>query len=605
MRSSVRFAILFQSRLFNLKHALYEPAVHAFLVLVLLVLPWSGWAQSDSLLQAAKGQKGAEKLETLKNLTYTTNNFNRGLPFCRLLFAEAQQQNNIEFQSFALGKMVEFYYSQFDTDSVFIVGQKFEDFCNKNKFYKHYFVVVNILTMRYVHQEDYTLALHKSEYSYELAKQQGNIDGAVNALYTQANIYLSMEQPDQAFQLFNEGIKLMDENKSTQYLLKLEFYQSISTLFVAKNDYETMLRHVDIFEKQIERVKASQPEVDLTAYSFNAHVNYVFCYANLGDLVKAKQHLAKASDLIQNTWPDNYLQELNQAYACYYTFLGDYQQALMYNQMTIDYYQQNNLGIGVRYQLWHRAEIFERMGNYQMACTEYSRLKMLADSVNVTRFSRQINELRTMYELDKLELEAEKTQLELKNSRTLAVLLSALALVLAAFVLVVLFNQKKLKEKNRSLFRQISEQKKWIETHGLHLSKEQTSAQTPPNAESNKVNALIASLNELMEREQLYTQSDLNRKKLAELLGSNETYLFEAIKQNYNLTFNEYLNVLRLDHARDLLAQPQYNHTIEAVAIDSGFGSRNTFYRLFRERYGLTPMEFRKLACEKVEVSSQ
>jgi transcriptional regulator GlxA family with amidase domain len=48
-----------------------------------------------------------------------------------------------------------------------------------------------------------------------------------------------------------------------------------------------------------------------------------------------------------------------------------------------------------------------------------------------------------------------------------------------------------------------------------------------------------------------------------------------------------------------MLATPNCDLTIEAVAIDSGFGSRNTFYRLFRERFGLTPVEFRNFACEK------
>lgn len=555
-------------------------------------------AVSDSLLKAAQTQKGAEKLETLKSLTYTTNNFNKGLPYCRLLLAEAKKLNNIEFQSFALGKMVEFYYSQFDTDSIFIAGQKFEDFCNKNKFYKHYFVVINMLVMRYVHQENYTLALYKSEYLYKLARQQGNIDGAVNALYTQANIYLSMEQPDQAFKLFNEGIELMDENKSTQDRIKLDFYQSISTLFVAKNDYKTMLHHVDVFVKQIESVKTSQPEIDLSAYQFNANINYVFCYANLGDLVKAKLHLTKASELLQNTWPDNYLQELNQAYACYYTFLGNYQQALFYNQLTIDYYQHNNLGIGERYQLWHRAKIFERMDNYQMACTEYSRLKMLVDSGNVTRFSKQLNELRTIYEVDKLEFEAEKTRLKLRSSRMAAGMLSALALVLVALVLVVLFNQKKLKEKNRSLYHKISEQKKLLEKS---VPQKPYSAQAEQLADSSTTesNVLVESLNALMRKEQAYTKAGLTRKAAADMLNTNETYLFEAVKKCYNLTWSEYLNVLRLDHARDMLANHNCDLTIEAVAIDSGFGSRNTFYRLFRERFGLTPVEFRNFACEK------
>lgn len=49
----------------------------------------------------------------------------------------------------------------------------------------------------------------------------------------------------------------------------------------------------------------------------------------------------------------------------------------------------------------------------------------------------------------------------------------------------------------------------------------------------------------------------------------------------------------------NMLDTPNCNLTIEVIAIDSGFGSRNTFYRLFRERFGLTPVEFRNCVCEK------
>jgi AraC-like DNA-binding protein len=112
-------------------------------------------------------------------------------------------------------------------------------------------------------------------------------------------------------------------------------------------------------------------------------------------------------------------------------------------------------------------------------------------------------------------------------------------------------------------------------------------------------NELMESLNALMRNKQAYTEAGITRKAVADMLNTNETYLFEAIKKCYNLTWGEYLNVLRLDHARDMLATPNCDLTIEAVALDSGFGSRNTFYRLFRERFGLTPVEFRNFACEK------
>jgi AraC-like DNA-binding protein len=604
MCSSVRFAISFQSRLFNLKHALCQPAVHAFLVLVLLVLPWSGWAQSDSLLQAAKGQKGTEKLETLKKLAYSNRNITEGVRFARLLLAEAQKQDHVEYQSLALGKIANHYTGQFETDSFFIAFEPFEKFCFDHKYYKHYFIVANGYVNMLVQRGNYSKALKKANELYELAKTANNDEAIGMSLQNIATVYVGMDQYPEAIVYYNKALTALKPLPLPNYHLT-DVYSHLASIYSATKQFDEMLACADSMLAAIDQMHAVDPNINMDQERLIANASYATAYFELGKLDKALFHLNAAETLIAEKGLAHLQYIVDQVARNYHRGAGNYAKALEYNKRYLDFLQSNNMTSDWGEALKLHGDIYFKMKKYDDAATYYARSIEVNDSIDKLTYAKQINELRTMYELDKLELEAEKTQLELKNSRTLAVLLSALAVVLAAFVLVVLFNQKKLKEKNRSLFRQISEQKKWIETHGLHLSKEQTSEQTPPNAESNKVNALIVSLNELMEREQLYTQSDLNRKKLAELLGSNETYLFEAIKQNYNLTFNEYLNVLRLDHARDLLAQPQYNHTIEAVAIDSGFGSRNTFYRLFRERYGLTPMEFRKLACEKEGVNGQ
>ena len=52
----------------------------------------------------------------------------------------------------------------------------------------------------------------------------------------------------------------------------------------------------------------------------------------------------------------------------------------------------------------------------------------------------------------------------------------------------------------------------------------------------------------------------------------------------------------RIKHANKLLQQNNPELTIEFIAKQSGFGSRNAFYENYRSAYGLTPTEFRKAA---------
>ena len=69
--------------------------------------------------------------------------------------------------------------------------------------------------------------------------------------------------------------------------------------------------------------------------------------------------------------------------------------------------------------------------------------------------------------------------------------------------------------------------------------------------------------------------------------------LFAHIIQKYSDTnFSGYINSKRLDYSIHLLKDSQ-TYTVEAIAIDSGFGNVRSFYRIFREKYGMTPSEYR------------
>jgi YesN/AraC family two-component response regulator len=97
-----------------------------------------------------------------------------------------------------------------------------------------------------------------------------------------------------------------------------------------------------------------------------------------------------------------------------------------------------------------------------------------------------------------------------------------------------------------------------------------------------------------MKDHRVFTNPDINRKNLSDKLNTNEVYLREIIRKHYNYTFTEYITTLRLNYARKLLADAT-NPTIEAVAIDAGFGSRFTFYRLFMKNYNISPKDYIKM----------
>lgn len=126
-----------------------------------------------------------------------------------------------------------------------------------------------------------------------------------------------------------------------------------------------------------------------------------------------------------------------------------------------------------------------------------------------------------------------------------------------------------------------------------------------PAADSGRDNALYTSiykeLQRLMEEDKLYHDPRLTRDEVVAKLGTSRKIFLEALQRNVNMSFVEYTNKYRLDEAIELLENGEY--TNEIIAEEVGFGSVNTFYRQFRQKYGISPLEYRKALNENLVAS--
>ena len=61
-------------------------------------------------------------------------------------------------------------------------------------------------------------------------------------------------------------------------------------------------------------------------------------------------------------------------------------------------------------------------------------------------------------------------------------------------------------------------------------------------------------------------------------------------------TFGEYLREIRLEHCRRRLGDAQCDANILNIALEAGYGNLSCFSRAFKQRFGLTPSEYRAVA---------
>ena len=105
-------------------------------------------------------------------------------------------------------------------------------------------------------------------------------------------------------------------------------------------------------------------------------------------------------------------------------------------------------------------------------------------------------------------------------------------------------------------------------------------------------------LAERIRRDGLHRDPELTLARLARHIGTNENYLSRAINGSAGVNFNRFINTLRVEEVCAHLRDPEEQRSILRIAMESGFASKATFNRVFREITGETPGRRRKAALQ-------
>lgn len=114
---------------------------------------------------------------------------------------------------------------------------------------------------------------------------------------------------------------------------------------------------------------------------------------------------------------------------------------------------------------------------------------------------------------------------------------------------------------------------------------------------------LLARLRELMEAQKLYRDAELSVGTLANRASVPEYVLRRLIHERLgHRNFASYVNEHRLAEVAQRLRDPALaRRPVLTLALEAGFGSIGPFNRAFKERYGLTPTEFRAAGEQQPE----
>ena len=92
----------------------------------------------------------------------------------------------------------------------------------------------------------------------------------------------------------------------------------------------------------------------------------------------------------------------------------------------------------------------------------------------------------------------------------------------------------------------------------------------------------------MMKDEKLFLEPDLKVDDIAAKLCTNRRYVQQTINEEIGVTFSEYVNRMRIEHAKVLL-QSNSEMTVQEVSEQSGYKTLSTFYRNFKKYKGCNP----------------
>lgn len=94
-------------------------------------------------------------------------------------------------------------------------------------------------------------------------------------------------------------------------------------------------------------------------------------------------------------------------------------------------------------------------------------------------------------------------------------------------------------------------------------------------------------------------REDITVNQLAEAAHLHPNYFIKTFKKQYGIPPIQYINRLRLTKARYALTNT--GETIQEIAVNSGFNGQSQFSKAFRQMYGLSPTEYRRLYSQPAQ----
>lgn len=538
---------------------------------------------TDSLRNLLPTLQGRDKHLTLARIAMITGN----LADWDAVVDNAKAQHDTASVCMAMTNRFICMANHTSADSLSTEIQKVLPFMRQTQQWTYYFSTYQTYINELFRERHYEDAEHAADAMFRTAEEEQQPKGMAMALQIQGSMFYQLNLYGKAMKALEEAWRICPDyhRKENQTLVTSTLICEWLCMTALKIEDTSKLgtytqHYTDVLKWRREIGMGDQAgHFTVTAAAFRAQA-----LLSQGKLREAEQILDEAERSIVPTIPARAYEHYYEALARLYTLQGKHRKALEAADILLTAHE----GYFPFYlhDMLRKADILTRLGQPDESRELYLNYIQVKDSIERVEIAKHMDKLNTLYQVDRLTMEK-----RISNNRFI-ISLCILGLVLIMLIGATLF-VRSLRRKNRVLYLRILEQEK--------MEKRVFDAiETLPTDNLSKETQLFCLLSERMHEEKLFVKPNLTRKELAMMLNTNESYLANAIRNNTdNKTYHEYITDLRLKYAVSLLIERQ-DMSIEAIGEAVGYNSRSTFFRAFRDRFGMSPSDFRRESDKQV-----
>lgn len=416
------------------------------------------------------------------------------------------------------------------------------------------------------------------------AEENGNEVLTGNMLFMEGLLYRKINSLDKSYEYLNRAIEILGKRPEIGTLLRISQIRGVlCDVYVYDNKYDEAWKEARKREVLLRDLRSKGESLTLVdrqeayLYSRLAYLSH-----KQGRYVLANEYYHK---FLKTDFSKNKLGLLN--INDYLLELGNYQEVIDNNKLFfLDVDMDDVVSVIYQRALRQSAVAYEGTGNYKWAYTALEKLSEIKERHRLTIDRQFVLDRYDTAEILRYKQDLEKVENDLSKRHNLLIFFVIVTVLLLVLFAWVSYDHKRLNSRNKKITSLLLE---------LREAKEETEQYQMENIDSiPQDNRLFLQFDEKVRNEKLYLNYQMQRDDFARLMGVDRNRFASIIKEyTGGGNLNSYLNDMRLEYSIYLLK----NHpemSIQEIGEASALPSSTTFYRLFKEKYDISPKVFRE-----------